>query len=82
MAALVKIIVKKNGSYRVEAPAGTVEIVDAEGNSFDLSGKESFSLCRCGASAMKPFCDGTHRAIGFKAEETAVRINGGRSGGV
>ena len=69
--ALVKIIVRRNGSYRVEAPPGTVELVDADGNSFDLGGKVSFSLCRCGASATKPFCDGSHHTIGFQSAESA-----------
>ncbi len=73
--AIVKITVKRNGSYRVEAPAGTVELVDADGNSYDLAGKESFSLCRCGASATKPFCDGTHKSIAFQAEDMAVKSN-------
>ena len=72
--AQVKITVRRNGSYRVEAPAGTVELVDADGNSYDLTGKTSFSLCRCGGSATKPFCDGTHGRIGFQAAETAVKI--------
>jgi len=70
--AVVRITVKKNGSYRVEAPEGTVDLVDADGNRYDLAGKISFSLCRCGASAIKPFCDGTHRSIGFQADEKAA----------
>jgi CDGSH-type Zn-finger protein len=73
--AIVRITVKKNGSYRVEAPEGTVELVDADGNHFDLAGKSSFSLCRCGASAIRPFCDGTHRNIGFHAEEMAAKVD-------
>lgn len=73
--AVVRITVKRNGSYRVEAPEGTVELVDADGNSFDLAGKSTFSLCRCGASATKPFCDGTHKTIGFQAGETATKVD-------
>jgi CDGSH-type Zn-finger protein len=70
--AEVKITVKPNGPYRVEAPEGTIELVDANGNKYDLSGKPAFSLCRCGASVNKPFCDGTHSRIGFQAAEAAV----------
>jgi CDGSH-type Zn-finger protein len=73
LMAMVKITVRKNGSYCVEAPAGMVELVDANGNGYDLAGKITFSLCRCGASATKPFCDGTHRRIGFQAAEEAVK---------
>ena len=69
----VKIIVKKNGPYRVEAPEGAVHLVDADGQQYDLKGKTAFSLCRCGASVTKPFCDGTHSKIGFQAAEAAVR---------
>jgi 3-phenylpropionate/trans-cinnamate dioxygenase ferredoxin subunit len=72
--AQVKITVRRNGAYRVEAPAGMVELVDAEGNSYDLAGKASFSLCRCGGSVTKPFCDGTHSRIGFQAAETATKM--------
>ena len=46
--------------------------VDADGNKFDLTGKPAFSLCRCGGSVTKPFCDGTHSKIGFQAAEKAV----------
>lgn len=57
----VTIKVRDNGSYLV---SGKVELVDAEGNRFET--KERFSLCRCGASKRKPFCDGTHKEIGFE----------------
>jgi len=74
----VKITVRKNGPFRVEAPIGSIEMVDADGNAYDLStrikeGKLAFSLCRCGGSTSKPFCDGTHSQIGFQAAEAAVK---------
>lgn len=69
----VKITIRKNGPYRVEAPEGTIELVDADGNKYDLTGKPAFSLCRCGASVNKPFCDGAHSKIGFLAAEAAVK---------
>ena len=71
--AQVKITIRKNGPYRVEAPEGGVELVDADGNAIDLTGKPAFSLCRCGGSVNKPFCDGTHSKIGFQAAEEAVK---------
>jgi CDGSH-type Zn-finger protein len=75
--AEVKITIKKNGPYRVEAPEGAIELVDAEGNRYDLTGKTAFSLCRCGGSVTKPFCDGTHSKIGFQAAEAAVKKEDG-----
>lgn len=48
--------VNDNGSYRV---TGDVELIDAEGNKFVT--KQTFSLCRCGLSNNKPFCDGSHK---------------------
>ena len=63
MSDKVKIQVKKNGSVRV---TGTVDFVEAEGNVIET--KTDFSLCRCGASKEKPFCDGSHRDAGFVAD--------------
>ena len=57
----VTITVRPNGPFRVDDPTGTVELVDADGKKYDLTGKPAFSLCRCGASANKPFCDGSHK---------------------
>ena len=56
--AKVRLLVNNNGSLRVE---GDFEIVDAEGNAYGLGGREVVSLCRCGQSANKPFCDGSHK---------------------
>jgi CDGSH-type Zn-finger protein len=70
--AQVKITVRNNGPFRVEAPEGSVELLDADGKPYDLTGKTAFSLCRCGGSTNKPFCDGTHSRIGFEAAERAV----------
>lgn len=50
--------VNNNGSLRIQ---GDFEIVDKDGNIYDLGGRDVVSLCRCGLSANKPFCDGAHR---------------------
>jgi CDGSH-type Zn-finger protein len=71
--AQIKITVRKNGPYRVEAPEGSIELVDGDGKAYNLTGKTAFSLCRCGGSVSKPFCDGTHTKIGFQAAEAAVQ---------
>ena len=70
--AKVKITVRPNGPYRGEDPEGLVELCDLNGNRYDLTGKPAYSLCRCGGSTNKPFCDGTHSKIGFQAAEAAV----------
>jgi CDGSH-type Zn-finger protein len=63
MSENVKMRVKENGSIRV---TGTVDFVDADGNVLET--KTDFSLCRCGASKEKPFCDGSHKAANFIAD--------------
>ena len=65
----VTITVRPNGPLRVEGP---IRLLDADGNEWDLAGKPAISLCRCGGSTNKPFCDGAHSRIGFQAAEAAV----------
>lgn len=45
---------------------GDFELVTPDGRPID-AGRKTVALCRCGKSAVKPFCDGTHKVIGFKA---------------
>ena len=59
-----KITIRNNGSLRVE---GDFELYDMDGKKFDLAGRTSISLCRCGQSSDKPFCDSTHKKIGFQS---------------
>lgn len=56
--AATKITVNSNGSIRLE---GDFEIVDKEGNAYGLQGRTVVSICRCGLSKNKPFCDGSHK---------------------
>ncbi len=57
-----KITINSNGNIRVE---GDFEIVDPTGKPFGLAGRTTISLCRCGHSSNKPFCDGSHNRVGF-----------------
>ena len=59
-----KITVRNSGSIRIE---GDFVILDQDGRPFDLGGRTTISLCRCGQSSNKPFCDGTHRTCGFES---------------
>jgi CDGSH-type Zn-finger protein len=56
--AATKITVNNNGSLKVE---GDFEIVDREGNVYGLGGRTLVSICRCGRSSNKPYCDGSHK---------------------
>lgn len=56
--ATTTIKVNSNGSLRIE---GDFEIVDKDGKSYGLNGREIISICRCGHSQNKPFCDGSHK---------------------
>jgi CDGSH-type Zn-finger protein len=57
-----KITCNNNGPIRIE---GDFEILDPTGAAFGLAGRTVISLCRCGQSANKPFCDGSHNRVGF-----------------
>lgn len=52
------ITVNNNGSLKIE---GDFQIVDKLGGVYDLGGRTIVSLCRCGQSQNKPFCDGSHK---------------------
>lgn len=69
--AAARITVMNNGSLRVE---GDFEIVDVEGKSFGLSGRTKVSLCRCGQSNNKPFCDSSHKTCGFESVVVAFDL--------
>ena len=67
----VTITVRPNGPYKVNGP---ITVVDVEGREFELPEGTSVVLCRCGHSSTKPFCDATHRRIGFVADDVAPQI--------
>lgn len=53
----------RNGPYLLR---GDFVITDQDGNEIE-PGRKVVALCRCGHSRIRPFCDGTHKAIKFKA---------------
>ena len=62
-----KITVNNNGSLRIE---GDIVLLDGAGNAYDLAGRTTVALCRCGRSKNKPFCDSSHKE-GFSSIVTA-----------
>jgi CDGSH-type Zn-finger protein/uncharacterized Fe-S cluster protein YjdI len=58
----VQVTLFPNGPLKITGP---LEIVSGTGRTVDRT--TSTVLCRCGASASKPYCDGTHKKIGFSA---------------
>ena len=70
----VTIKIRDNGPYVVE---GDFILTDAHGNEIQQVKR---ALCRCGASTIKPFCDGTHSKIGFQAASAAVQAEEKKEG--
>lgn len=66
------IIVTNNGPLRVIG--SNIVIKDVAGNTFGLAGRTLISLCRCGHSENKPFCDGSHARVGFQSEVVAREL--------
>jgi len=76
------VTVTRDGPYLVSGAvplARQTIVTDVEGGSEQwregepIAAPESYALCRCGHSHSKPFCDGTHKKVGFDGTETASR---------
>ena len=65
---MAKITVRASGPYLVEGD--DVTFVDWNGAAYHVE-RRPVALCRCGASAKRPFCDGTHAKVRFSAGEAA-----------
>jgi CDGSH-type Zn-finger protein len=59
----------ENGPYLVRGP---ITLVSQDGEEVELR-RRTIALCRCGRSRIRPFCDGTHKLVGFKAESEPER---------
>jgi len=69
MADSVKISMRPNGPFLVSGP---MTLTDSEGNAFPIdAAKPAIALCRCGASASNPFCDGSHKSCEFESDQRA-----------
>jgi CDGSH-type Zn-finger protein len=66
-----KVTILRNGPIRIE---GDMEILDPSGAEYGLMGRTVISLCRCGHSANKPFCDGAHNKQGWQDEPVAFEL--------
>lgn len=63
----IKITPYRDGPYLVRGP---FSLIDQDGNEIEVK-RRVVALCRCGRSQIRPFCDGTHKAIGFQAPSGA-----------
>ena len=66
MSNPITIKIRDNGPYIIR---DAIIVLDSEGNPYEQ--QESIALCRCGHSATKPFCDATHKTIGFQSAPRA-----------
>lgn len=66
MATVISVI--KNGPLKID---GDVQLNDSTGKAYPASAGKPVFLCRCGLSANKPFCDGSHSKQGFASEVNA-----------
>ena len=70
------IKVRENGPFAIEVSSGDFVLIDHNGEPIPIPplkpGKTAITLCRCGASVKKPFCDGTHSRVGFRGAELAA----------
>jgi CDGSH-type Zn-finger protein len=66
-----KVTVRNNGPLVL---SGEFELLDTGGRSYGLGGRTSISLCRCGHSENKPFCDGSHNSCNFQSTVEAFEL--------
>jgi CDGSH-type Zn-finger protein len=67
--APVRVTPYQDGPYLLRGP---FELIDQDGNVIE-TGRRTVALCRCGRSQTRPFCDGTHKLVGFAAPSGAER---------
>ncbi|HEX3886925.1 MAG TPA: CDGSH iron-sulfur domain-containing protein [Phenylobacterium sp.] len=70
----IKMLFSADGSIVVGGDLSQLKMVDSAGQPIDLKGEKKVWLCRCGASKTKPWCDGSHETIGFKASGAAAPL--------
>ena len=68
MADEATVMLNKNGPYHIQ---GRIRLTLPDGQVVET--EDETWLCRCGGSKTKPFCDGTHKRIGFQADEAGTR---------
>jgi CDGSH-type Zn-finger protein len=56
----VEIKVRDDGPYKVTGP---IRLIDPDGAVLEVPEGVPVALCRCGRSATKPFCDGSHKGV-------------------
>ena len=66
-----KLTINNNGAVKIDGD--DFEIVDMQGNAYGLQGRTIVSICRCGLSQNKPFCDGSHKGH-FEHEAVAFDL--------
>jgi CDGSH-type Zn-finger protein len=67
-----KVVIRNNGPLRLEGE--DIVLTDEAGGRYALAGRTVVSLCRCGHSANKPFCDGSHNRVGFQSPCEAYEL--------
>ena len=68
---MATITFKNNGPILL---TGDFVLKDSEAAEFDVAGRTTIGLCRCGASENKPFCDGAHKRFNFSSEVKARQL--------
>lgn len=66
---MTRITPYRDGPYIIR---GDFTLTDQDGREID-PGRGTIALCRCGKSQIRPFCDGTHKLVGFRAEGGSER---------